>query len=160
MNARVRSRPVVGIAAIVACMMIAGCQAQVERGVQKAAEKKIDQKLHGGGKTGEAAEAYAANITFEMVGLRIEEDEVRVTGIVRNKGDKIVTHLEVYIGLLDENGVQVAGRTDWFAHTMPFGENNTPLMPGGAKRVGCVVDDADKWKSGKVDVKILNIAIK
>jgi len=160
MNAHFCSRPVFGIAAIVACTMIAGCQAQVGRGDQKGTEKKIDQKLYGGGKTGEEADAYAANITFEMVALRIEEDEVRVTGIVRNNGDRIVTYLKVYIGLLDENGVQVVGRTDWFAHTMLWGENNTPIMPGRAKRVGCVVGEADKWKSGKVDVRILNIAIK
>lgn len=151
---------VLGIAAIVACMMMAGCQAQVERGAQKATEKKIDQKLYGGGKTGDEADAYAANITFEMIAMRIGEDEVRVTGIVSNNGNKTVTHLEVYIGLIDENGVQVAGRTDWFAHTLPFGENNTPLMPGRPKRVGCVVSNAGNWKPGKVDVQVLNIAIK
>ena len=160
MNAHFRLSLVLGVTAIVACMMMAGCQAQVERGVQKAAEKKMNQKLYGGGKTGDKADTYAANITFEMVATRSDEDKVGVTGIVSNNGNKTVTHLEVSVGLIDESGVQVAGRTDWFAHTMPFGENNTPLMPGRAKRVSCVVSNAGNWKPGKVDVQVLNIAIK
>jgi hypothetical protein len=139
---------------------VGGCQQQVERGVQKAAEKKIDQRMYGGGTTGGAAETYAEHLAFEMVARRIGENEVRIDGIVRNTGNRTVTHLEVSVGLLDASGVQVAGRTDWFAHTLPFGENNTPLMPGQAKRVGCRINDSGRWTSGAVDVRVLSVALK
>ena len=141
-------------AALVA-LALPSCEKAVERGTQQAVEKKIDEKLSGGGT---ADLAYGDQLVFDLKGQRAAEG-VMVSGLVRNNGSKPVIFLKVAVALLDKDGVQVAGRTDLFAHTFPFGENNTPIMPKAAKRVEVVIDDGGRWTAGAVSVAILELRV-
>lgn len=100
-------------------------------------------------------EVYAKNISFPKVRVSSgSEDSLRMDFIVRNAGQKKVVFLEVTIALLDKDGVQIAGRTDWFAHSSIFGENNTPILPQSSKRAGCEVQKGAQWEQGKIVVTI------
>ena len=136
------------------------CRREVERGVERGTERKIDRELYSGGTTGAKADAYASKIRFNMTVKRQPNGEVLLTGLVHNTGSKTVTHLKVQISLLDRNGVQVGGKTDLFAHTLPFGDNNTPILPRSRKRVRTTVRAPKDWQGGKVDITVLRIAVK
>ena len=105
-------------------------------------------------------DVYAEKITFPKVTVAPAEDNaLRMDFIVRNGGDEKVTYLEVTISLLDEEGIQVAGRIDLFAHDGILGENNTPILPQSAKRAGCEVQNAGDWKDGKIVVTIERLTL-
>ncbi len=106
------------------------------------------------------AKQYARNISFPKVTIkRSGVKELRLDFVVRNDNDMAVTRLAVEIALLDENGVQVAGRSDLFAHDSIFGENNTPVPAKGSKYAGCELKNPRQWKSGAVKVTITEIAV-
>lgn len=46
------------------------------------------------------------------------------------------------------------------AHSLPFGENNTPLPPGRAKRFGVHVQHRDPFDGLTVEPEIIKVAVK
>jgi len=114
----------------------------------------------GSDKSDPLAKEYARNISFPKVKInRSSPKELRLDFVVRNNNDRKVTRLDVEIALLDENGVQLAGRTDLFAHDSIFGENNTPIPAKGSKYAGCELQNPRQWKKGRVVVTITDIAM-
>ncbi|MCE5277218.1 MAG: hypothetical protein ABFD92_16250 [Planctomycetaceae bacterium] len=103
--------------------------------------------------------AYARNITFDKMTLKRSRDGYRWEMVARNAGDKTVAHLSVNIALIDADGVQVAGDTDLLAHGFILGENNTPMQPRGAKRVGGEIETSASWTSGKAIVTIEDLRL-
>jgi hypothetical protein len=141
--------------------MLPGCaplESAAERGAQRATERKLEKDFKGEGVTNDEARTYGKYITFDVKAERVNDNQVYINGVVRNTGTRKVTFLKVQIRLLGDDGVQVAGRTDLLAHTFPFGENNTPILPGGAKRFGSPVDTS-RWTGGQVEMDVIEIAI-
>ena len=110
------------------------------------------------GKTPKAA--YAEMIRFPQVSVKPAGiKDLRLDWLVRNDGDRTVTRLEVRISLQDERGVELAGDTDLFAHSLPFGENNTPVQAHSTKQAGGELENARDWKRGKIVVTIIDIEV-
>ena len=142
----------------------------VKEGVQTAAEHKIDEGVArierevdelvaGGGKPSTVKLDYAKKLEWNVEAERRNRRRVDIRGTVRNTGDKAVTFLRVCFMLLDKEGVQVASETEYLAHSLPFGDNNAPILPGMTK---CFTDDSwDRhWQGGSVNVHIIEIATK
>jgi glutaredoxin-related protein len=150
----------VGLAAL---CLLASCQQQVEQGVQKATEKKFDERLYAGGTLESGQTGYAANLSFDLTAASAtsgDTTEIVVSGVVRNNGDKTVTWLNLAVSLVDAEGVEVAGGSDIVAHTLPIGENNTPLTPGTAKRVTIHIRRSVDVKNLKVVPHVVDLAVK
>jgi len=159
------------IAALVCTFVFAGCgiREAAERGAERGAQKEIGRRLdtavgdvYGGGKLGAEADAYKGHVSMEVRAERVgESPQVKLTGIVRNSGSRTVTYLKVRFSLLDEDGVQVAARTDLIAHGLSLGDNNSPVDPHSAKRFTSAVDNVPAdWLPGSVRCIIEEIAIK
>jgi hypothetical protein len=71
-----------------------------------------------------------------------------------------VTWLNLAVSLVDAEGVEVAGGSDIVAHTLPIGENNTPLTPGTAKRVTIHIRRNVDVKNLKVVPHVVDLAVK
>lgn len=151
------------IAMLASVVLSVGCMERLElaakEGANEAAGEKIDRSFKGGGVANKAAQAYSRNISFALKAARTNKNQVTLTGLVRNNGSKTVTYLKAHMSLQDKDGVEIGGRTDLLAHSYPFGDNNTPIPPGGAKRIICPIANKD-WKSGKFTVSVIEIAIK
>lgn len=134
-----------------------------KEGAKEAVDERLDNAIDGvfqaDGVADEGAQAYSEHIKFELKASRTSDDTVTVGGLVRNNGSKKVTFLKVLIVLLDGDGVVVGERTDLLAHNLPIGDNNSPVLPGTAKRVTSPISNSD-WKDGKVKASIVKIAIK
>jgi hypothetical protein len=167
-------KPVIIISAVVAVGIVTAIVIAFGRienaardGAKEAVNEKIDEAINGGvkgviqgdGVADEAAQAYAENIKFELTPTRTTPGTVTVSGLVRNNGAKKITYLEVEIALVDADGVVLSQRSDLLAHNLPFGDNNSPVLPGTAKRIICPITNSD-WKDGKVVASITKIAIK
>jgi hypothetical protein len=160
----------IGVLLVALLMMRDQIRGGVKEGVQSAAEKKIDEGadklggtirsiLQGGAPVTEESLAYERELVFSMTPTRISPDVVEVAGTVRNTGDRKVTFLKVSIVLLDTSGTQVAGRTDYFAHTLPVGDNTSPILPRGSVRVQSTVADGGRWTGGTVRIDVQKIAL-
>lgn len=157
-------RLAVVVAALAAMCTATSCQKQVEQGVQRAAEKKMDERLYGGGQLdNDATLEYASQLSFDLSAARNQtpdKTEILVTGVARNAGDRTVTWLKLAVGLVDSEGVEVAGGSDIVAHTLPVGENNTPLRPQSAKRITIHVDSSVDPAGLKVVPHVVELATK
>lgn len=149
------------VLAVTAVIIAGRLQKEIGDRVEQVADKKFDEVIHSGGSVGGEAKAYTGNIVFEnMEAEPVGSDYVQISGIVRNNGDRTVTSLKVHVSLLDEDGVEVAGRTDYFAHSFPFGDNNTPINPNSAKRIQSHLTGTSGWQGGEVRVSVLELALK
>jgi hypothetical protein len=150
------------IAVLAPVVLSTGClnlELAAKEGAKEAAGEKIDKSFKGGGVANKAAQTYARNISFALRASRTNSGVVTLTGLVRNNGSRTVTYLKAHLSLLDKDGVEVGGRTDLLAHSYPFGDNNTPIPPGAAKRIKCPINNSN-WKGGKFTASIIEIAIK
>jgi len=81
-------------------------------------------------------------------------------GFVRNDGDRTVTYADVTFSLLDEDGVQLAGRSELIAHRLPFGDNNTPIPAHSRKRFQCPIRNVPADWDGEIKWTIEQIMLK
>ena len=102
----------------------------------------------------------ARKISFPKVSAKPAGiDDLKMVFVVRNDSDRTVQRLEVEVSLLDDSGVQVA----WESETLAgggWGDNEAPIPPASSKYAECELDDARKWKPGKVVVKITELEVK
>ncbi len=158
-------------AALVWSVLLAGCGIRdaAERGAERGARKEVGQRLdsafgemYGGGALGLEADAYREHVSIEVKAERLgDTPKVKLTGTVRNTGPRTVTYLNVRFSLLDEDGVQVAARTDLLAHGLSIGDNNSPVDSNFAKRFISTADNVPPdWAPGSVRCFIEEIAIK
>jgi len=146
-----------------------GIRDAAERGAERGARKEVGQRLdsafgeiYGGGSLGPEADAYCEHVCIQVNAERLgDSPKVKLTGTVRNTGTRKVTYLKVRFSLLDEEGVQLASRTDLLAHGLSFGDNNSPIDPNFAKRFVSTVDNVPPdWVPGSAKCIIEEIAIK
>ncbi len=108
---------------------------------------------------------YRENLSIEVTLVRGTADadgddsEDMLVGVVRNKGDQVVTWVDATFSLLDEDGVQVAGRTELLAHSLPFGDNNTPIPPNSTKRFKCPISNVPAEWDGEVKWTITDVVL-
>jgi len=108
---------------------------------------------------------YRKNLSIEVklvrgaTGGEGADSEDMLVGVIRNKGNREVTWVDASFSLLDEGGVQVAGRTELLAHNLPFGDNNTPLPPDSAKRFKCPISDVPTDWDGEVKWTITDVVL-
>ena len=108
---------------------------------------------------------YRENLSIEVKLVRGTtggdggDSEDMLVGVVRNDGDQVVTWVDATFSLLDEDGVQVAGRTELLAHSLPFGENNTPVPPKSAKRFQCPISNVPADWDGEVKWTITDVVL-
>ena len=166
--------PVVVLAAVAAASILGlvtscGIRQAAEKGAERGAQKEIGRRLdsaagalYGGGMMGTEADAYKANLSFEVQATRVGESaKVDLKGTVRNSGARTVTYLKVRFVFLDKDRVQVASRTDLLAHGLTLGDNNSPVDANSAKRFISAVDNVPSdWTPGAVTCVIEEIAIK
>lgn len=92
-------------------------------------------------------------------GAEGDEGEDRLVGVIRNTGPLTVRYMNVTFSLLDERGVQVAGRSELIAHELPFGDNNTPVLPNSAKEFRCPISGVPKDWTGKITYKVDKVTL-
>ena len=130
----------------------------VERGVQKAALKKMDHIIFNGEKlTEENLRSYAPNLSFKILDvLRNEaEDKAIVKGKVTNSGNKTVSFLKADFVMLSDEGKEIGHKVDLLAHNLPIGDNNRPIRKGSTVTVRIEISPhPEGWdgKSAKLDI--------